>query len=73
MDEFQTTGGEYVETIFTHREIFAVHPVAHRDCARSFSDIASVLERRAWRADRDSDTEAVAAFRYEAWVIANAM
>lgn len=68
---FPTTGGEYVEAIFTHREIFSAHPVAHRDCARGFSDIAGLLEKRAWRADREADTEAVGAFRYEAWVIAN--
>jgi hypothetical protein len=36
----------------------------------SFSDIAYSLEKRAWRADRDADTEAVTAFRHEAWMIA---
>ncbi|KAF5317202.1 hypothetical protein D9611_004012 [Ephemerocybe angulata] len=71
IDEYPTTGGEYVEAIFTHREILSALPAAHRDCARGFTDIAVVLEKRAWRADRDADTEAVSAFRHEAWVIAN--
>ncbi|EFI28131.1 hypothetical protein CC1G_14158 [Coprinopsis cinerea okayama7 len=73
IDNYPTTGGEYVEAIFTHREIFAAHPVAHRDCARGFSDIASVLEKRAWRADREADVEAVSAFRHEAWMVANSL
>ncbi len=71
-DRFPTTGGDYLETIFTHREVFRAFPQGHRECAVSFSDLANYLERREWRADRDSDAEAVAAFRHEAWVIANA-
>jgi hypothetical protein len=70
LDGYQTTGGEYLEAIFTHREILSAYPAAHHLCARGFSDMAYALEQRAWRADRDADTEAVAAFRYEAWNIA---
>lgn len=68
---YPTTGGEYLEAIFTHREVFNAYPPGHRECALAFSDIASSLERRPWRADRESDGEAVAAFRNEAVVIAN--
>ena len=70
LDGYPTTGGDYLEAIFTHREIFTSFPPSHQDCARAFSDMAFTLERRAWRADRDADTEAVAAFRHEAWMIA---
>ncbi|KAK1224603.1 hypothetical protein PQX77_012498 [Marasmius sp. AFHP31] len=70
LDGYPTTGGDYLEAIFTHREIFTSFPPSHQECARAFSDIAFELERRAWRADRDADTEAVAAFRHEAWMIA---
>lgn len=70
-DRFPTTGGDYLEAIFTHREVFHAFPQGHRGCAVAFTDIASCLEKRAWRADRDADYEAVAAFRNEAWVIAN--
>ncbi|KAL0571797.1 hypothetical protein V5O48_010171 [Marasmius crinis-equi] len=70
LDGYSTTGGDYLEAIFTHREIFTSFPPSHTECARAFSDIAFSLERRAWRADRDADTEAVAAFRHESWMIA---
>ncbi|KAF9469628.1 hypothetical protein BDZ94DRAFT_1151242 [Collybia nuda] len=70
LDKFATTNGEYLEAIFTHREILSSYPAAHHQCARGFSDIAFLLERRAWRADREADTEAVMAFRHEAWSIA---
>jgi hypothetical protein len=73
LDHYPTTGGEYLEAIFTHREAFYSHPPAHRSCARGFSDIAGAMEKRVWRADRDSDAEAVVAFRYEARVIAAAL
>ncbi|KAF5393486.1 hypothetical protein D9757_000498 [Collybiopsis confluens] len=73
LESYPTTGGEYLEAIFTHREIFFSYPEAHIDCARGFSDIAHMLEHRAWRADREADTEAVAAFRHEAWTIAATM
>jgi len=72
LDHYPTTGGEYLEAIFTHREAFYSHPPGHRSCARGFSDIACAMEKRAWRADRDADAEAAVAFRYEAWVIAAA-
>jgi len=68
---YPTTGGEYLDAIFTHREILFSQPAAHQDCARAFSDLASILEKRAWRSDRDADPEAVAAFRHEAWVVAS--
>lgn len=69
IDNFSTTSGEYLEAIFTHREIFAAYPSAHQGCARGFSDLAQLLEKRPWRADRDSDGEAVSVFRHEAWMI----
>lgn len=67
---YPTTGGDYLDSIFTHREVLFSQPAAHRDCARAFSDLAGMLETRAWRSDRDADLEAVAAFRHEAWVVA---
>ncbi|TFK44918.1 hypothetical protein BDQ12DRAFT_673812 [Crucibulum laeve] len=70
LDNYPTTGGEYLEAIFTHREILLSFPAAHHQCARGFSDLAYMLEQRAWRADREADTEAVTAFRHEAWTIA---
>ncbi|KAJ4483534.1 hypothetical protein J3R30DRAFT_3402212 [Lentinula aciculospora] len=73
LDTYTTTGGEYLEAIFTHREILSSYPKAHQECARGFSDIAYMLEQRAWRADRDADVEAVTAFRHEAWSIAATM
>ncbi|KAG6841411.1 hypothetical protein C0991_011305 [Blastosporella zonata] len=73
LDSYATTGGEYLEAIFTHREILSSYPSAHHQCARGFSDIAYMLEQRAWRADRDADAEAVSAFRHEAWQIAATM
>jgi len=73
LDHYPTTGGEYLEAIFTHREVFYSHPPGHRSCARGFSDIACALEKRAGRADRDADAEAAVAFRHEAWVIAAAL
>jgi len=70
---YPTTGGDYLDTIFIHRSLFAAFPQVHRSCARCFSDIAYLLEKRAWRADRDADTEAIVAFRHEAWTIAAIM
>lgn len=66
----QTSCGEYLELIFIHREAFAARPAAHAGCSAAFSALARALELRAWRADRDADTEAVAAFRHEAWMVA---
>ena len=65
-----TTGGAYLETIFTHREVFSAFPQGHRDCAIAFSQLASSLEARAWSEGKEGG-EAVAAPRHEAWVIAN--
>lgn len=70
IDHYPTTGGDYLEAIFMHRALYAAFPQGHRLCAICFSDIAYELEKRAWRADRDADTEAVSAFRHEAWMIA---
>ncbi|CCM06466.1 uncharacterized protein FIBRA_08731 [Fibroporia radiculosa] len=67
--QYPTTGGEYLEAIFTHREAFAAFPQGHRACAVEFSNLATDLERREMRADRDGDGEAAAAFRHEAWVL----
>ena len=66
----QTTCGEYLELIYIHREAFAALPSAHVGCSAAFSALARALELRAWRADRDADAEAVAAFRHEAWMVA---
>lgn len=89
---YPTTGGDYLETIFTHREALFAYPPAHRACALGFSALARAIEERSWarkdleeaaewhgapsvtimpRPDWDGDNEAVAAFRHEAWVIAN--
>jgi len=68
---YPTTGGEYLDAIFTHREILFSQPAVHQDCARALSDLAGMLEKRAWRSDRDADSEAVVAFRHEAWVVAS--
>uniref|UniRef100_A0A8H7Y8N1 Uncharacterized protein n=1 Tax=Psilocybe cubensis TaxID=181762 RepID=A0A8H7Y8N1_PSICU len=73
MEDYPTTNGEYLDAIFTHREILYSYPAAHWECARAFTDIAYMLEKRAWRADREADTEAVSAFRHEAWVIASSL
>ncbi|EPQ55161.1 hypothetical protein GLOTRDRAFT_129453 [Gloeophyllum trabeum ATCC 11539] len=73
VDSCQTTGpssGEYLDIIFTHRELLFTFPQAHKCCARAFTDLARAFETRGWRADRDGDPEAVAAFRNEAWMIA---
>ncbi|KAJ7502997.1 hypothetical protein B0H11DRAFT_613860 [Mycena galericulata] len=71
LESFPTTGGEYIESIFTHRQIFFAFPGGHRCCARAFSDLACSLQRREWRADREADQEAVSAFNYEAEFIAS--
>ncbi|KAI0282864.1 hypothetical protein BGY98DRAFT_1094173 [Russula aff. rugulosa BPL654] len=70
VEGLQTSCGEYLELIFIHREAFAALPSAHVGCSAAFSALARALELRAWRADRDADTEAVAAFRHEAWMVA---
>jgi hypothetical protein len=66
---FPTTCGEYLELLFTHRELFAASPQAHTGCPAGFTRLARALELRAWRADRDCDAEAVAAFRHESWQV----
>lgn len=69
-EQYATTSGEYLELIFIHREAFSSCPRGHEGCPAGFTALAHALERRAWRADRDADTEAVAAFRHEAWMTA---
>jgi len=46
-------------------------PREHEGCARAFSDIAKKLDDREWRADRESDQEAVTAFLHEAMTVGN--
>ncbi|KAF8176533.1 hypothetical protein BJ912DRAFT_698013 [Pholiota molesta] len=54
---YPTTGGEYLDTIFTHREILFSYPSAHLECARALSDLAyhwrrgrgEQIERRIWK------------------------
>lgn len=70
MDTFPDSGSQYLETVFTHREIFMSHPTAHPQCSRGFSDMAYTLEQQAWKEERAADNVAVAAFRHEAWSIA---
>ncbi|KAK7691794.1 hypothetical protein QCA50_005197 [Cerrena zonata] len=67
--QYNTTGGDYLETIFTHREALFAYPHAHRTCSLGFVDLAGLLEAREWRADREGDSEAVAAFRHEAVMV----
>ncbi|KAF4621462.1 hypothetical protein D9613_000883 [Agrocybe pediades] len=73
LDNCQTTCGEYLDVIFTHREILYSYPGAHTECARAFTDMAYAFEKRAWRSDREADVEAVTSFRHEAWVIASSL
>ncbi|PIL33541.1 hypothetical protein GSI_04164 [Ganoderma sinense ZZ0214-1] len=82
---YATTSGDFLETIFTHREALLAFPQGHRACAAGFTELARDLETRAqraatvegggyqWRPDWDGDHEAVVAFRHEAWVIANVL
>lgn len=65
---FRTTGGEYLDTILTHRALLSAFPPAHRGCAIALQEIARAVEVRAWRADRESDAEAVANLRQEAFL-----
>ncbi|TRM69065.1 hypothetical protein BD626DRAFT_4727 [Schizophyllum amplum] len=69
LQSYATTNGEYLEAIFMHRQMYMVQPSAHAECAKAFGDLAGALEQRAWRADRDADSEAVAAFRTESWLM----
>ncbi|KAL1756648.1 hypothetical protein FB107DRAFT_273650 [Schizophyllum commune] len=69
LQNYATTNGEYLEAIFTHRQMYMLSPSAHAECAHAFTELAGALEQRAWRADRDADAEAVAAFRHESWLM----
>lgn len=66
LESYPTTNGEYLEALFTHREIFAAFPSGHRTCVNGMLALAAALESREWRTDRDEDYEAVSAFRHEA-------
>ncbi|KAI9568882.1 hypothetical protein HD554DRAFT_683240 [Boletus coccyginus] len=68
---FQTTNGVYLDTLLLHRSLLAAFPPAHAGCAAALHEIARAIEVRAWRADRDSDAEAVAALRQEAYIVAH--
>ncbi|RDX49333.1 hypothetical protein OH76DRAFT_1403918 [Lentinus brumalis] len=74
---YSTTTGDYLETIFTHREALYAFPQGHRACAVGFSELAGHLARRerqvGYRPDWEGDSDAVNAFRNEAWVIANTL
>ncbi|KAF9446527.1 hypothetical protein P691DRAFT_794417 [Macrolepiota fuliginosa MF-IS2] len=72
-DNSPTTNVEYLDAIFTHREILNSFPVAHRDCARAFTDLAYLMEQGAWGAGKQVNTDAVTAFRHEAWMIASTL
>lgn len=66
---FQTTDGAYVDTILIHRSLQNAFPPGHRGCAVALQEIARALELRAWQAGRDSDADAVAALRQEAFLM----
>ena len=70
IEAYPTTGGAYLDTIFTHRALLHASPRGHEGCARAFSDLARKIDDREWRADRESDQEAVAAFLNEAMTVA---
>jgi hypothetical protein len=55
---------DFLEAIFTHREIVFTMPSAHQQCARALSDLAEAIAWRTMGTD-----EAIEAFRYEAaWI-----
>lgn len=66
---FQTTDGAYVDTILIHRSLQNAFPPGHRGCAVALQEIARALELRSWQAGRDSDADAVAALRQEAFLM----
>ncbi|KAG8220427.1 hypothetical protein J3R82DRAFT_3119 [Butyriboletus roseoflavus] len=68
---FQTTNGVYLDTLLLHRSLLAAFPPAHKGCAAALHEIARAIEVRAWQADRDSDAEAVATLRQEAYIVAH--
>ena len=71
IETYPTTGGAYLDTIFTHRALLHASPREHGGCSRAFSDLSRKIDDREWRADRESDQEAVAAFLYEAMMVAS--
>ncbi|KAG9312207.1 hypothetical protein JVU11DRAFT_7505 [Chiua virens] len=68
---FQTTNGAYLDTLLLHRSLLAAFPPAHKGCPATLLEIARAIEVRAWQADRDSDAEAVAALRQEAYIVSH--
>ncbi|KAJ6497652.1 hypothetical protein C8R45DRAFT_983728 [Mycena sanguinolenta] len=68
LENSHTTGGEFIELIFTHRSLLFAFPGGHACCARAFSDLACSLQRREWTADREANMET---FNYEAQFIAS--
>lgn len=68
---FQTTNDVYLDTLLLHRGLLGAFPPAHKGCAVALHEIARAIEVRAWQADRDSDAEAVAALRQEAYIVAH--
>jgi len=71
IEAYPTTGGAYLDTIFIHRALLHASPREHEWCSRALSDLASKIDDREWRADRESDQEAVTAFLHEAMAVAN--
>jgi hypothetical protein len=63
------TSGEYLDTIFTHRELLLANPSAHMGCAEEFERLASCLEARprwSWQSHQArADGEAARAYREE--------
>ena len=70
IEAYPTTGGAYIDTIFTHRALLHASPREHEGCARALSDLARKIDDREWRVDRESDQEAVTAFLHEAMMVA---
>lgn len=68
---YGTSTGDYLEAVFTHRELFVVYPQGHRACAIGYTNLATMLENREWRPDRDGDMEAAGVFRHEAMMLAS--
>ncbi|KAH8828424.1 hypothetical protein DL96DRAFT_1443917, partial [Flagelloscypha sp. PMI_526] len=66
MANYTTTQGEYLESIFVHRELYNAVPQSHKGCSARYRELAQCLETRVWRCDREGDAEAASAFRYEA-------
>lgn len=64
-----TTSTDFLEVILTHRESFVAFPVAHRTCAKAFTQLALTLETRARDTQSDSDLDMSIALHNEAWLV----